>query len=151
VAAVASHLDSFARVAALGHHLGVLSTLRGDGTIQSSLVSVGVLDHPVDRRPVVGLVARGGTRKLHHLRARPTATVVAQADFEWVAVEGDAHLAGPDDPRAGVDGERLRSLLREVFEAAGGTHDDWPTYDRVMAEERRTVVLITPRRVYSNR
>ncbi len=34
--------------------------------------------------------------------------------------------------------------------AAGGTHDDWDTYDRVMAEERRTAVLITPDRVYSN-
>ena len=41
-------------------------------------------------------------------------------------------------------------LLREVFSAAGGIHDDWPTYDRVMAEERRAVVLVTPGRIYSN-
>ena len=143
-------LDAFGRIAAGGHHLGVLSTLRRDGTIQSSLVSVGVLDHPADGRPVVGLVARGGTRKLAHLRARPTATVVAQSGFEWVAAEGDAELAGPDDRLPGVDGERLRSLLREVFVAAGGTHEDWATYDRIMAEERRTAVLITPRRVYTN-
>lgn len=37
-----------------------------------------------------------------------------------------------------------------VFTAAGGTHDDWDTYDRVMAEERRTVVLVAPHRVYTN-
>jgi hypothetical protein len=49
-----------------------------------------------------------------------------------------------------VDAERLRLLLREIFTAAGGTHDDWPTYDRVMAEERRTAVLVTPRRVSTN-
>jgi hypothetical protein len=38
-----------------------------------------------------------------------------------------------------------------VFVAAGGTHDDWATYDRVMAEERRAAVLVSPVRVYSNR
>ena len=143
-------LDRFARLAGQGHHLGVLSTLRGDGTIQSSLVSVGVFDHPRDGRPVVALVARGGTRKLAHLRARPEATVVVQSGFEWVAAEGAADLAGPDDALTGFDPERLPSLLRQVFVAAGGTHDDWATYDRVMAEEGRTAVLITPRRVYSN-
>jgi hypothetical protein len=35
-----------------------------------------------------------------------------------------------------------------VFSAAGGSHDDWDTYDRVMADERRTAVLVTPRRSY---
>jgi hypothetical protein len=37
-----------------------------------------------------------------------------------------------------------------VFAAAGGTHDDLETYDQVMAAERRTAVLIEPRRVYSS-
>ena len=36
-----------------------------------------------------------------------------------------------------------------VNTAAGGTHDDWDTYDAVMASERRTAVLMTPERVYS--
>jgi hypothetical protein len=44
---------------------------------------------------------------------------------------------------------RLR-VVRDVFTAAGGTHDDWDTYDRVMRDERRTAVLVTPGRVYSN-
>lgn len=35
--------------------------------------------------------------------------------------------------------------------ALGGTHDDWDTYDGVMRAERRTAVLITPVRVYTNR
>ncbi|MGA3256787.1 MAG: pyridoxamine 5'-phosphate oxidase, partial [Mycobacterium sp.] len=30
------------------------------------------------------------------------------------------------------------------------THDNWDEYDRVMAKERRAVVLIEPGRVYSN-
>jgi hypothetical protein len=49
-----------------------------------------------------------------------------------------------------VDAERLRVLLREIFKAAGGRHDDWDTYDRTMAEERRAAVLIAAQRIYSN-
>jgi hypothetical protein len=59
-------------------------------------------------------------------------------------------LTGPDDPQPGVDAEALRLLLREIFAAAGGTHDDWAEYDRVMRDQRRTAVLITPTRVYGN-
>ena len=70
--------------------------------------------------------------------------------MDWVAVEGLAQIAGPDDPLPGFDPAELPELLREVFKAAGGTHDDWPTYDRVMAEERRAAVLVAPERVYSN-
>jgi hypothetical protein len=58
------------------------------------------------------------------------------------------HL-GPDDPRPDVDAERLRLLLREIFTAAGGSHDDWDAYDRVMADERRAAVLVGPERSYS--
>ena len=61
-----------------------------------------------------------------------------------------AELIGPDDPHPDVDAERLRVLLHEIFTAAGGTHDDWDTYDRVMREEKRTAVLVTPTRIYSN-
>jgi hypothetical protein len=48
-----------------------------------------------------------------------------------------------------VPEDRLRLLLREIFTAAGGQHDDLGAYDRAMAAERRTAVLITPDRVYS--
>ena len=46
--------------------------------------------------------------------------------------------------------ERLPLLLRDVFTAAGGTHDDWHEYDRVMAAERRVAVFVTPERTYGN-
>jgi PPOX class probable F420-dependent enzyme len=142
-------LADFARLVPGDHGLCVVSTLRGDGTIQASVVNAGVLDHPVTGQPVVGLVARGGSRKLANLRARPQATVVVRSGWNWAAAEGPAELAGPADPLAGVDAEALRVLLRAVFSAAGGTHDDWDTYDRVMAAEGRTAVLVAPRRVYS--
>jgi hypothetical protein len=114
------------------------------------VVNAGVLPHPVTGRAVVGMVLIGGTRKLDHLRKRPYANVVVRAGWQWAAAEGRIELAGPDDPMPGIDAERLRLLLREIFTAAGGTHEDFGTYDRVMREERRAAVFLHPERVYSN-
>jgi len=141
-------LSNFARVVGIDHGLSVVSTLRANGTIQSTLVNSGVLDHPQTGEPVVGFVAIGNARKLANLRARPRITVAVRGGWQWQAVEGDAQLIGPADPLDGIDAERLRVLLREIFSAAGGTHDDWDTYDRVMREEGRTAVLIAPDRAY---
>jgi PPOX class probable F420-dependent enzyme len=129
--------------------LAIVATLRADATIQSSLVNAGMLAHPVTGEPVLGFVTYGPA-KLRNLRARPQVTVTFRADWEWASVEGRAELIGPDDLHEGFDPERLRILLRDVFVAAGGTHDDWAEFDRVMAAERRTAVLIVPTRVYSN-
>lgn len=143
-------LSTFADLVPLDHGLCVLSTLRRDGTIQASVVNAGVLQHPRTGATVVGLVAAGGSRKLHNLRADPRATIVARAGWRWAAVEGDAQIIGPDDPHPDLDGEALRLLLRGIFRAAGGTHDDWDAYDRVMAAERRAAVLLTARRTYAS-
>jgi hypothetical protein len=144
-------LADFARLVGQDAGLCVVSVLRADQTIHSSVVNAGVLSHPVTGGPVVGLVAVGGSRKLTYLRARPRATAVVRAGWEWSAAEGPVDLIGPDDPLPGIDAEALRLLLRAVFTAAGGAHDDWDTYDRVMAEERRTAVLITADRLYPHR
>ncbi len=42
-----------------------------------------------------------------------------------------------------------RLLLREIFAAAGGTHDDFGAYDQAMPAERRAAILVTPGRVYN--
>jgi PPOX class probable F420-dependent enzyme len=148
--ATPSDLSAFTELVPLDHGLCVLSTVRGDGSVQASVVNAGVLPHPGTGARVVGLVAAGGSRKLRHLRADPRATIVVRAGWRWAAVEGVAELAGPDDPHRDVDADALASLLRDVFRAAGGAHDDWDTYDRVMAAERRAAVLIVPHRAYTN-
>ena len=145
-----SDLDAFANLVPLDNGLVVVSTSRADGTIQSSVVNAGVLDHPITGSPVVAFVAAGNAKRLVNLRARPRTTIVIRAGWQWAGVEGPVELAGPDDPLDGVDGERLRLLLREIFTAAGGEHSDWDEYDRVMATERRVAVLVQPERVYSN-
>jgi PPOX class probable F420-dependent enzyme len=144
-------LEDFARLAGREHGLCVVATLRPDQTVQATVVNCGVLDHPVRGVPVIGFTTRRNARKLANLRARPRLSVTARAGWEWVTAEGHAELAGPDDPLDGLGPDGVRLLLRAVFIAAGGSHDDWATYDRVMAEERRAAVLVTPERVYSNR
>jgi PPOX class probable F420-dependent enzyme len=126
--------------------LAVVSTLRADQTIQASLVNTGIITRG---EPVLAFVTYGKV-KLANLRQRPQVSATFRAGWQWAAVEGRATLAGPDDPQPEVDAEALRLLLREIFAAAGGTHDDWAEYDRVMREQRRTAVLITPTRVYGN-
>ena len=130
-------------------YLAVVSTVRAEATIQSSVVNVGVLPHPLDGSEVVGFVTYGRA-KLANLRCRPQASVTVRSGWTWATVEGRAELFGPDDPQGDVDAERLRLLLRQVFTAAGGSHDNWEAYDRTMAEQRRTVALLTPTRIYSN-
>jgi PPOX class probable F420-dependent enzyme len=142
-------LAAFAQLVPQDNGLCVLTTARADGTMQSTVVSGGVMRHPVTGADVVARVAAGGTQKLRNLAARPQATIVVRAGFRWATAEGDAEIIGPDHPHPAFAADALPQLLRDIFVAAGGTHDDWDTYDRVMAEERRAAVLITPRRVYS--
>jgi PPOX class probable F420-dependent enzyme len=142
-------LDDVAAIGGEEHGLAVVCTLRADATIQSSLVNAGVLEHPITGAPALVFVAYGRV-KLANLRHRPQLAATFRSGWRWAAVEGRAELIGPDDPHPAIDAERLRLLLREAFTAAGGTHDDWDEYDRVMAEQRRTVVFVSPDRIYSN-
>ena len=142
-------LSDAAGIGSRDKYLAVISTARADGTIQTSVVNAGVLPDPESGQDVVAFVTYGKA-KLANLRARPQITVTFRAGWQWAAIEGAARIIGPDDPASGVDAEQLRLLRREVFTAAGGTHDDWDEYDRVMESERRAVVLVTPTRAYSN-
>jgi PPOX class probable F420-dependent enzyme len=143
-------LADFTSVSSADHGLIVLATTRSDGSAQASVVNAGVADNPLTGTPAVALVAAGGTRKLANLRQRPHATAVAKSGWQWVAVEGATTIIGPDDLPPGFDAADLPALLRAVFVAAGGSHDDWDEYDRVMATDRRAAVFIAPERVYSN-
>jgi PPOX class probable F420-dependent enzyme len=143
-------LELVTRIGGAEHGLAVVVTLRRDGEPSTSVVNAGVLPHPLTGEPVVGFVAQGGTAKLANLRRHPRATLVFRAGWEWVAVSGRVDLAGPDDELPGLAPDRLPGLLRDVFHAAGGTHEDLDEYDRVMAAERRAAVLVHPERFATN-
>jgi len=112
-------LSDAAAIGGRSRFLAVVSTVRPDGSVQSSVVNAGVLAHPVSGAEVVAFVTYGRV-KLANLRARPQVAVTFRADWQWATVEGRAQIAGPDDPLPGIDAKRLRLLRREVLAAAGG-------------------------------
>jgi hypothetical protein len=143
---MAADLSLVRRLSHADHGLAVVAVARPDATVHASVVNAGVLDSEPGG-PVVAFVARGSARKLDHLRNRRHATIVFRRGWEWVSVAGPARIVGPD----GADPDRLPALLRAIFTAAGGSHEDWAAFDRVMAEEGRVGVLIDPATVTSNR
>ena len=140
-------LDAFTRIAATDHYLTVVAVARADGSVHTSLVNAGVLDHPASGEPVVAFVSMGGAAKLRNIRRSGRVTLTVYDNWRWAAVDGPAELVGPDDRTPVTAGVDLPRLLRDVFTAAGGTHDDWDNYDRVMREEGRTAVLVRPERI----
>jgi len=144
-----TNLEDFARLGRNEQGLAIISTVRADGSVQSSVVNAGVMPHPITNEPCLAFVTYGRV-KLANLRRRAHVAATFRSGWQWASVEGRAEIIGPDDPYPEVDSERMRLLLREVFSCAGGTHDNWGEYDRVMAEQRRAVVLVRPDRIYSN-
>ena len=130
--------------------LAVISTTQADGRVLSSLVNCGLIDHPVDGQPRVAMVSGGSAARLGHVRRGSQVTVAVTRGWNWVGVTGPAELIGPADPSSELDSEATRLLLREIFQAAGGTHDDFDEFDRAMAEDGRTAVLVSPDRIIGN-
>jgi hypothetical protein len=103
------------------------------------------LASPLDGQPMLAFVTYGKV-KLANLRRRPQLSATVVSGWQWATIEGNASIIGPDDPHPDIDAERLRQLLREIFSAAGGTHDNWAEYDTTMLEQRRAAVLVAPSR-----
>ncbi len=132
------------------HGLAVVSTVQSDGAVLSTVVNCGVVDHPITKEPRVAFVSVGSAARLKHIRRGSLVTVAIRRSWNWVAVTGDSELIGPNDNELGLSSDNVRVLLRDIFMAAGGTHDDWDTYDQTMLDEARTAVLVTPSRIRSN-
>lgn len=127
--------------------LATVSTTQRDGRVLSSVINAGVIDHPVTGEVCVALVSRGNAARLGHIRRGSQVTVSVRRGWSWVSVTGPADLIGPADPHSDVDDEAQRLLLREIYQAAGGAHDDYDEYDRAMIEDGRTAVLVACDRI----
>ncbi|WP_084467387.1 pyridoxamine 5'-phosphate oxidase family protein [Actinokineospora inagensis] len=145
-----SGLAKVAELAATEHWLAVLTTIRADGDPAPAVVNVGIIDHPSTGERVLALVSRGGTAKLRNLRRAPRANLVFRAGWDWIAVSGPTEIFGPDDPHPDIAGDQLPGLLRTIFTAAGGKHDDFDAYDREMVATRRAAVFVRPARFIAN-
>lgn len=130
--------------------LATISTVQADGRVLSSIANCGVFDHPITGESCVALVSRGSAARVGHVRRGSEVTVAARRGWNWVGVTGAADLIGPNDVPDSMDADGVRILLRDIFTAAGGTHDDWAEYDRVMLEDQRIAVLVSPQRILGN-
>ncbi len=122
---------------------GVLTTFRKDGGLQMSIVSC------AQYRDGAAFTTPEGRAKLNNLKRDPRCALLVSKPnwFGYVVLEGKAQLLSPEN----TDPEELRMALRDVFRgASGGTeHSDWAEYDEAMVNERRSVVLIEPQRVFA--
>lgn len=119
----------------------VVSTFRGDGSAQLSIVFCGLY---------AGTAAFTTTQdraKIPNLRRDPRCSLLVSTSTwqPYLVLEGTAELMGPDNtPQL----ELLR-VLRDVYRAAARQeHPNWAEYDAVMLRDRRWAVLIQPNRIY---
>src|SRR5689334_14374314 len=91
---MAADLALVRELVAADHGLAIVSLVRADGSVHTSLVNAGLLDDPVGGEPVIGFVARGDARKLALIRRTGRAAVTFRSGWQWVAVEGPARVAG---------------------------------------------------------
>ncbi|MCY3891774.1 MAG: pyridoxamine 5'-phosphate oxidase family protein [Acidimicrobiaceae bacterium] len=140
--------DKLRRLVAAENGLCSFVCLDSSGSPHVSIINAGVMDNPVTGETSVACVVRANARKARLLRSDPRAAVAFRHRWDWVAVHGTARLIGLDDPAEGVTD--IPELLREVFRSAGGTHEDWDEYDRVMAKERRLAIFVTLDHITSN-
>ncbi|MCY3950535.1 MAG: pyridoxamine 5'-phosphate oxidase family protein [Acidimicrobiaceae bacterium] len=140
--------DKLRRLVAAENGLCSFVCLDSGGSPHVSIINAGVMDNPVTGETSVACVVRANARKARLLRSDPRAAVAFRHRWDWVAVHGTARLIGLDDPAEGVTD--IPELLRDVFRSAGGTHEDWDEYDRVMAKERRLAIFVTLDHITSN-
>lgn len=143
-------IDKLRRLVAAEDGLCSFVCLDSSGSPHVSIINAGVMDNPVTGETSVACVVRANARKARLLRDDPRAAIAFRHRWDWVAVHGNAQLIGLDDPAEGFDNDNLPELLREVFRSAGGAHEDWDTYDRVMARQRRLAIFIALDHITSN-
>lgn len=115
---------------------GVLVTTKRDGRPQTSNIVFVVDDGQV-------LISVTDSRaKTRNLRRDPRATLHVSSDDFWsyVSIEADVELmpVATDPHDATVD------ALVEYYRQLAGEHDDWDDYRRVMVDDGRLLLRLTP-------
>ena len=130
--------------------LATVSTTQADGRVLSTVVNCGMIKHPLTGGTCVAFVSGSKAARLRHIDRGSQVTVNVRRGWVWSSATGPADLIRPESLPESIDEEQMRLLLREVFHAAGGVHDDLEEYDRAMAQEERVVVFVTPERILGN-
>jgi PPOX class probable F420-dependent enzyme len=125
-------------------HRGVLTTFRRNGAAQMSIVSCGPY------RNGVAFTTTADRAKLLNLKRNPRCSLLISQEDWWgyVVLEGHAEVLSADN----TDAQEFRMALRDAYRAASGTeHPNWEEYDQAMIEDRRSVIIVVPERIYGTR
>lgn len=123
------------------NHQAVLTTFRGNGAAQMSIVTVGAYADGV------GFTTTEDRAKLHNLvRDSRCSLLISKSDWwGYVVLEGEARLLR----RGGSDDAEIRDALRGIYRAASGQeHPNWDEYDQAMIDDRRAAVIVIPDHIY---
>ena len=145
-----SDIETFSNYLLEETGLATVSTTQIDGRILSTVVNCGMIEHPITGDACVAFVSGSNAARLKHIERGSQVTVSVRRGWVWSSVTGPADLIKSESLPEGIDSEKMRLLLREVFHAAGGVHDDLEEYDKAMAAEKRAVVCVSPDRILGN-
>ena len=124
------------------NHFALVSTVGASGRAQTTVVSAGLVDGQVS------FVSRADTVKVRNVRrsGHCSVTLINPDNRRYVTVQGAASVHSWDN----TDEATLLDLLRSAYGAAGRQPESWADFDASMREEQRTVVFVTPERVYGS-
>ena len=145
-----SDIETFSNYLLEETGLATVSTTQIDGRILSTVVNCGMIEHPITGDTCVSFVSGSNAARLKHIERGSQVTVSVRRGWVWSSVTGPAYLIKPESLPEGIDSEKMRLLLREVFHAAGGVHHDLEEYDEAMDGEKRVVVCVSPDRILGN-
>ena len=123
------------------NHTGVAISVTPNGRAQSTIVSTAVLDGKV------GFASRPHTVKLKNIEraGRAAITVIKLDNRRYVTVEGPATIEPWQDKPAHI--KRLKDLYVAMGRAPKGTDEE---FAQQMRSEERSLVLVTPDRLYGS-
>ena len=123
------------------NHNGVAISVTPKGRAQSTVVSTAVLDGKL------GFASRPRTVKVKNIQrtGRATITVIRLDNRRYVTVEGPASIEPWQDTPTHI--KRLKDLYTAMGRAPKGTDEE---FAKQMRDEQRSLVLVTPERVYGS-
>ena len=123
------------------NHTGVAVSITPKGHAQSTVVSTAVLDNKV------GFASRPRTVKLKNIErtGRAALTVIKLDNRRYVTVEGAASVEPWQDTPAHI--KRLKDLYVSMGRGPKGSDEE---FAKQMRNEERTLILITPERLYGS-
>jgi PPOX class probable F420-dependent enzyme len=122
------------------NHTAVAISVTPKGRAQATVVSAAVLDGKI------GFASRPHTVKIKNIQrtGRATITVIKLDTRRYVTVEGPASIEPWQDTPAHI--KRLKDLYTAMGRAPKGDDE----FAKQMRDEQRTLVLLTPERLYGS-